>query len=72
MKVTFRVYEYKETLEKEFSSVEELGQMMEQMVLDNPDLFLEPFFEIDSGCVTDICDIQDDECTDNRPPAEGV
>ncbi|MBW2064421.1 MAG: hypothetical protein JRJ03_05750 [Deltaproteobacteria bacterium] len=64
MKMILKVYEHKETLEKEFSSIEEANTAVEKMMEENPNLHIEPYFEVDAGCVTDESDSQEEECKD--------
>jgi biotin carboxylase len=54
MKVLLRVYEYKETLERECSSVEEATQIAESMTGNDPNIFIERYIELDTNSVIDI------------------
>ena len=51
MKVFFRVYEYKDTIEEEFSSTEEVEKAMSLMNKERPDWMIEPYFQVDESSV---------------------
>ncbi|MBW1997690.1 MAG: hypothetical protein JRJ29_06965 [Deltaproteobacteria bacterium] len=72
MKMILKVYEHKETLEKEFSSVEEANDVVEKMIEDNPNLHVESYFEVDAGCVIDESDSQEEEYKDYGTLAEAM
>ncbi|MBW2030011.1 MAG: hypothetical protein JRJ31_13155 [Deltaproteobacteria bacterium] len=72
MKMILKVYEHKETLEKEFASVEEANDEVERMDQDNPNLHVESYFEVDAGCVVDGPDSQEDEYRDYGPLAKAM
>ena len=54
MKVILRVFEYKQTIEREFSTAEEAQQVLGLMSEAHPELMIEPYFEVDESCVLDI------------------
>jgi len=54
MKVILRVFEYKHTIEREFSSAEEAQKVLGLMNEKHPELMIEPYFEVDESCVLDI------------------
>lgn len=58
MKVLLRVYQYKETVEKECSSVEEATQIAERMADKDPNLVVERYIELDKNCVIDISGLE--------------
>jgi hypothetical protein len=58
VKVLLRVYQYKETLEKECSSVEEATQIAESMAGNDPNLVVERYVELDKSCVIDISGLE--------------
>ncbi len=47
MKVFLRIFEYKETLEQEFSSLEEAQDIFNLISKNYPDLHLEPYIEVE-------------------------
>ena len=49
MKVILRIYEHVETLEREFSSAEEVRRMTRELAEANPNLFIEPCLEVEAG-----------------------
>jgi len=51
MKVIFRIYEHVETLEREFSSVEEVRRVTRELSEANPSLLIEPCLEVEAGRV---------------------
>lgn len=51
MKVIFRVYEYRETIEQEFSNVDQVQEVMDRMGKNHPNLVFEPYIEVDESCV---------------------
>lgn len=51
MKVIFRIYEHVETLEREFSSVEEVRRATRELSEANPSLLIEPCLEVEAGRV---------------------
>jgi tRNA splicing ligase len=51
MKVLLRVYEYKETLEQEFSSIEEAQDILNLISKNYPELRLESYIEVEEGSV---------------------
>jgi hypothetical protein len=51
MKDFLRVYEYKETLEQEFSSMEEAQDVLNLISKNYPELRLEPYIEVEEGSV---------------------
>lgn len=57
VKVLLRVYQYKETIERECSGVEEASQIAEGMAAKDPNLLIEPYIEVDKNCVIDISDL---------------
>jgi hypothetical protein len=61
MKIILKVYEYKETQEKEFPSPEEANRLVKKMIEDNPNLLVEAYLdmEIDANCVTDLSDVEE-------------
>jgi hypothetical protein len=58
MKIIVRVYQYKETVERECSSVEEAQSIVEAMANEDPDLVVEPYIELDDSCVIDISGLE--------------
>lgn len=54
MKVIFRIFEYKDTIEQEFSTVEEAQRLLGRMSEKYPNLKFEPYFEVDESCVLGI------------------
>ena len=58
MKIIVRVYQYKETVERECSSVEEAQAIDEAMANEDPDLVVEPYIELDDSCVIDISGLE--------------
>lgn len=72
MKMILKVYEHKETLEKEFSSVEEANNVVEKMIQDNPNLHVESYYEVDAGCVINGLEWQEDEGTDHGTLAKAM
>jgi len=51
MKVFLRIFEYKETLEQEFSSLEEAQDILNLISKNYPALRLEPYIEVEEGSV---------------------
>jgi len=51
MKVFLRIFEYKETLEQEFSSLEEAQDILNLISKNYPELRLEPYIEVEAGSV---------------------
>ena len=51
MKVTMRIFEFKETLEQEFSSLEEAQEIVSLISRNYPELRFEPYIEADEGYV---------------------
>ena len=60
MKIILKVYEYKETQEKEFPSAEEANRLVDKMIEDNPNLLVETYvdMELDANCVIDSSDVE--------------
>lgn len=54
MKMILRIFEYKDTIEREFSSVEEAQKILGHMNEKNPNLRIEPYFEVDDNCIQGI------------------
>ena len=54
MKIILRIFEYKDTIEREFSSVEEAQKVLGRMSEKNPNLMIEPYFEVDESCILGI------------------
>jgi hypothetical protein len=54
MKVILRIYQYKETVERECSSAEEASQIAESMSAEDPDLLVERYIELDTNYVVDM------------------
>mgnify|MGYP001041998999 FL=1 len=57
MKVILRIYEHVETLEREFSTAEEVRRMTRELAEANPDLFIEPCLEIEAGRVIALSEV---------------
>jgi hypothetical protein len=57
MKVILRIYEHVETLEREFSSAEEVRRMTRELTEANPNLFIEPCLEIEAGRVIALSEV---------------
>jgi hypothetical protein len=57
MKVILRIYEHVETLEREFSSAEEVRRMTRELIEANPNLFIEPCLEIEAGRVIALSEV---------------
>jgi hypothetical protein len=57
MKVILRIYEHVETLEREFSSAEEVRRMTRELIDANPNLFIEPCLEIEAGRVIALSEV---------------
>jgi hypothetical protein len=57
MKVILRIYEHVETLEREFSSAEEVRRMTRELAEANPDLLIEPCLEVEAGRVIALSDV---------------
>jgi hypothetical protein len=57
MKVILRIYEHVETLEREFSSAEEVRRMTRELAESNPNLFIEPCLEIEAGRVIALSEV---------------
>jgi len=57
MKVILRIYEHVETLEREFSSAEEVRRMTRELAEANPNLFIEPCLEVEAGRVIALSEI---------------
>jgi hypothetical protein len=51
MKVFLRIFEYKETLEQEFSSLDEAQDILNLISKNYPELRLEPYIEVEEGSV---------------------
>jgi hypothetical protein len=51
MKVILKVFEYKETLEQEFSSLEEANELVNLISQNYPNLRFEPYIEVDENVV---------------------
>jgi hypothetical protein len=51
MKVILKVFEYKETLEQEFSSLEEANELVNLISQNYPNLRFEPYVEVDENVV---------------------
>jgi hypothetical protein len=51
MKVCLRIFEYKETLEQEFSSLEEAQDILNLISQNYPELRLEPYIEVEESSV---------------------
>ncbi len=51
MKVILKVFEYKETLEQEFSSLEEANELVNLISKNYPNLRFEPYIEVDESLV---------------------
>lgn len=58
MKVLLRVYQYKETLERECSSAEEATQIAEGMAGKDPNVVVERYIELDKNCVIEISGLE--------------
>jgi len=71
MKIILKVYEYKETQEKEFPSAEEANRLIKKMIEDNPNLLVETYvdMDIDVNCVTDLSDVEKYETATNDAKA---
>jgi hypothetical protein len=52
MRVILRIYEHIKSLEREFSSAEEVRREVSELMKDNPHLFVQPCLEIDAGRMT--------------------
>jgi hypothetical protein len=61
MRVILRVYEHVKSMEGDFSSAEEVRQVVSELVKDNPHLFVQPCLEIDAGRMTNLSDSEGDE-----------
>ena len=63
MKIILKIYEYKETQEKELPSAEVANRIVEEMLEDNPNLLVETYIdmELDGSCVVDLSDIEENE-----------
>jgi hypothetical protein len=57
MKVLLRIYEHVETLEREFSSAEEVRRMTRELTEANPNLFIEPCLEVEAGRVIALSEV---------------
>lgn len=57
MKVILRIYEHVETLEREFSSAEEVRRMTRELAEANPNLFIEPCLEVEAGRVIALSEL---------------
>lgn len=51
MKVILRIFEYKETLEQEFSSLDEAEEIVRLISKNYPELRFEPYLQVDEGSV---------------------
>jgi hypothetical protein len=51
MKVILKVFEYKETLEQDFSSLEEANELVNLISQNYPNLRFEPYIEVDENVV---------------------
>ena len=51
MKVFLRIFEYKETLEQEFVSLEEAQDILNLISKNYPELRFEPYIEVEEGSV---------------------
>ncbi len=51
MKVILRIFEYKETLEQEFSSLEEAQEIVNLISKNYPELRFEPYIEVEERAV---------------------
>jgi len=49
MKVFLRIFEYKETLEQEFSSLDEAQDILNLICKNYPELRFEPYIEVEEG-----------------------
>ena len=61
MKIILKIYEYKETQEKEFPSAEEANRLVGKMIEDNPNLLVETYvdMESDANCVIESSDVEE-------------
>jgi hypothetical protein len=57
MKMKIRVYRYEDTLEGDFSSIEEAQRVVEVMYEKNPDLIFEPYIDLGDSCTIDIYEL---------------
>lgn len=57
MKVILRIYEHVETLEREFSSAEEVRRMTRELAEANPNLLIEPCLEVEAGRVIALSEV---------------
>ena len=60
MKIILKVYEYKETQEREFPSPEAANRLVKKMTEDNPNLLVEAYLDmgIDANYVTDLSGVE--------------
>jgi hypothetical protein len=58
LKAILRVYKWGETLEREFSSVEEAVGFAERMYKRRPDLIFEPHLDSADSCVVGVLDVE--------------
>ena len=74
MKIILKIYEYKETQEKELPSADEANLIVKKMIEDNPNLLVETYvdMELDGSCVVDLSDIEENEKAFNDSMAVAV
>jgi hypothetical protein len=63
MNVILKIYEFKETQEKECPNSEEANRIVKEMIEDNPNLLIETYvdMELDVDCEIDLSDAEDYE-----------
>lgn len=54
MKVIFRVYEYRETIEQEFTNIDQVQEIIDRMGQNCPNLVFEPYIEVDDSCIVEM------------------
>lgn len=54
MKIILRIFEYKDTIEREFATLEEAQKILGHMNDKNPNLRIEPYLEVDDHCILGI------------------
>jgi hypothetical protein len=61
MRVILRIYEHIKSMEREFLSADEVRQAVNELMKDNPHLFVQPCLEIDAGRTPNLSDSEGDD-----------
>jgi hypothetical protein len=68
VKTILRVFKCRETLEREFDSIEEAEGFVKLMYKRRPDVILEPNVDRTDNCVVGVFDLDREELREGTPP----